>query len=175
MFYIIFKTRVIVLEYIHINYIVVWRLLDAINRSLPLKHSTSMRRRNIPAVAVGGCLADPEYSGRRRTRVRFNYTIILLMYHVWGSFLPHHNVTISFFYPVLYYTTFSISPFHFFSFPFSLSRCFLLLHILLHCNCNDEYFILLLLMYFAIVYSFDYNLPPNPLGWRAWFLCMQNL
>ena len=27
-------------------------------------------RRNIAGVAVGGCLADPEYSGRRRTRVK---------------------------------------------------------------------------------------------------------
>ena len=69
MFYII-KTRVIVLEYIHIDYIVVCRLLDAINRSLLLEHSTSMRRQNILGVAVGGCLADPEYSGCRRIMVK---------------------------------------------------------------------------------------------------------
>ena len=30
-------------------------------------------RRNNPGVAVGGCLADPQYCGRRRTRVKNLY------------------------------------------------------------------------------------------------------
>ena len=45
-------------------------------------------RQNIPGVAVGGCSADPEYSGRRRTRVNVKHYFLQLC-------IPYRDHTIS--------------------------------------------------------------------------------